>query len=316
MAKRLLGRILDKSLTLRGFRGEDDFNIVARIRNQATQGASLSAEAIASLLSSPERLCIAEAGREPAGFIFVTGELGPRLDELGTVEGESWLLSGPLCVPEFTGQGIEGKLLDWLLACARESGFPRLIKFTNENTNEQVNEALFEADFREKIRYYHMLLELATPPPPSRSFPDELKLIAYKGEVDFDMLWGVLEPAFEYLERGTSTYEQSKALFGTLKSAYFPICVESETERPVGTIALVSERNHGQIITFGVIPAFQRRGIGSLLMEKAIEHAWHQGIRTVDLAVRAENPKAISIYKRYGFQVIPRRTIIVLIRDN
>jgi ribosomal-protein-alanine N-acetyltransferase len=68
-------------------------------------------------------------------------------------------------------------------------------------------------------------------------------------------------------------------------------------------------------LTFGVIPSFQKRGIGSLLMAHALYQAWHIGLRTVGLSVRVENPRAISIYRRFGFQNVPERTTIVLLRD-
>jgi hypothetical protein len=55
-----------------------------------------------------------------------------------------------------------------------------------------------------------MLLELAASLPLPRTIPTDLKLIAYKGEDDFDRLWGDLGPAFGYHERNISTYEQNK----------------------------------------------------------------------------------------------------------
>ena len=80
--------------------------------------------------------------------------------------------------------------------------------------------------------------------------------------------------------------------------------------------AMVQQDKHAQIATFGVIPAFQRRGIGSLLMERAIDRAWQNEIRTIGLFVRVENPKAIRIYQRFGFQRVPERTTIVMTRDS
>jgi ribosomal-protein-alanine N-acetyltransferase len=79
---------------------------------------------------------------------------------------------------------------------------------------------------------------------------------------------------------------------------------------------MVPAGGRGQVATLGVIPSFQGRGIGSLLMERAIDHAWHLGIRTIDLSVRAENPRAIGIYKRFGFQTIPEQTTIVLLKES
>jgi len=309
-------------LTFRGFQDDVDFEIIAQIRNKSTQNAvsgsvtPVNANQIETLVSSTDRLRIAQFDQAPIGFILVSGKAGPQLDEYSTTEGKSWLFVGPMCVPEFKGKGIESELLDWLLAYAREAGISRLIKFTKENTEVHLNELLARAKFQEKVRYCHMLLEMTAPPPSPKKLPDDLELINFRGEDDFDTLWSVLEPAFDYLERDSTSYERNKATFGSIKSTYFPICLVAESGNPVGTIAMVLQERRAQIATFGVIPAFQRRGIGSLLMERAIDHAWHIGIRTVDLWVRVENPQAIRIYKQFGFQRVPERTTIVMVRDN
>jgi ribosomal-protein-alanine N-acetyltransferase len=100
-----------------------------------------------------------------------------------------------------------------------------------------------------------------------------------------------------------------------MKSAYFPICIEKRTGKPVGTIALVQSGERGQIATFGVVPSHQGRGIGSMLMERAIYQAGQLGIGSLGLTVRVENPRAIRIYQRHGFQTQPEQTIIVLVKD-
>ncbi len=311
----------DGNLTLRGFQDKADFETIAQIRNKSVQkqGGSttpIGAAMIEGLVSSPERLCIAQVDGDPVGFILVAGARGPRLDEFGTIEGKSWLFIGPTCVPEHEEKGIEKKLLDWLVAYTREMGIARLIKFARETSSHAyLNGILDEAEFRERLRYYYMQLEMTAPPPAPRELPGELELINFGGEQDFDLLWSVLEPAFNYLERDADSYEQGKAIFGSIKSAYFPICLESISKKPVGTIALAHSENRGQIATLGVIPAFQGRGIGSLLMERAIDHAWHMGIKTVDLSVRVKNPQAIGLYERFGFQKVPERTTIVLQKD-
>jgi ribosomal protein S18 acetylase RimI-like enzyme len=309
-------------MNLRGFQDAADFEIIAQIRNASARkrfGDSMTpigASFVEGLVSSSERLCIAQVDQDPLGFILVAGAGGPRLDKFGTIEGKSWLFIGPTCVPEHEGKGIEKGLLDWLVAYARESGIARLIKFAREtSSHEHVSQVLEEAGFRERLRYYYMWLEMTAPPAIPRELPGKLKLVDYRGKEDFDMLWSVLEPAFDYLERDADSYEQDRAIFGSMESAYFPICLESVSGKPVGTIAMVPTGNRGQIATFGVIPSFQRRGIGSLLMERAIDHAWRLGIRTIDLSVRVKNPQAIGVYRRFGFHGVPERTTIVLQRD-
>jgi ribosomal protein S18 acetylase RimI-like enzyme len=309
-------------LALRGFRDRSDFEIIAQIQNEAAREqhgdrvTPIGAELMESLTSTPERLRIAQVDEDPGGFIFVARAGGLQLDEYGTIEGKSWLFIGPTCAPEWQRQGIEKKLLSWLVTYAREMGIARLLKFAKTGSaHETINEILAEAGFREKLRYYWMSLEMTAPPPPPRELPGEFELVDFRGEEDFDILWSILEPAFSYLERDSSSYEQNKAIFGSMRSAYFPICIESASGRPVGTIAMVPSGDRGHVATLGVIPSFQRRGIGSLLMERAIDRAWHLGAKTIDLSVRVENPQAISIYRRFGFQTIPEQTTTVLLKE-
>jgi len=106
MSNQSLASPVDDHLTLRGFRDSTDFEIIAQIRNDAARkhdgdrmtpvGASL----MESLVSSPERVCIAQLGQDAAGFCFVARAGAQQLDEFGTTEGKSWLFIGPTCAPK------------------------------------------------------------------------------------------------------------------------------------------------------------------------------------------------------------------------
>lgn len=51
-----------------------------------------------------------------------------------------------------------------------------------------------------------------------------------------------------------------------------------------------------------VLPAFRRRGIGGMLMDKVIDLARQRGCSRVTLEVRQDNLPAQSLYHRLGFQ--------------
>lgn len=57
------------------------------------------------------------------------------------------------------------------------------------------------------------------------------------------------------------------------------------------------------VVTVNVRKAYQRKGLGSLLMDKAIEYAKKNGIRFISLEVYTENKPAISLYLKKGFKV-------------
>jgi len=106
----------DENVILRGFQDAVDYEIIAQIRNksvrkhQGNRMRPVDASLIASLVSSPQRLCIAQVNQNPVGFILVQKAGGPQLDEFGTIEGMSWLFVGPTCLPEWEERGVEKKL--------------------------------------------------------------------------------------------------------------------------------------------------------------------------------------------------------------
>jgi ribosomal protein S18 acetylase RimI-like enzyme len=56
------------------------------------------------------------------------------------------------------------------------------------------------------------------------------------------------------------------------------------------------------IAKFAIDPEFQSRGIGGSALYVLLELLWHQGVKTVELAIHERN-RARYLYKRYGFQV-------------
>jgi ribosomal-protein-alanine N-acetyltransferase len=55
-------------------------------------------------------------------------------------------------------------------------------------------------------------------------------------------------------------------------------------------------------------PNFRRMGIGSKLLESAIEEGKRRGAAFVMLEVRASNRPAQSLYKKFGFKYVGRRS--------
>lgn len=56
-----------------------------------------------------------------------------------------------------------------------------------------------------------------------------------------------------------------------------------------------------QIMTIGVHPAHQHKGIGSALLDNLIQQAQQQGAERILLEVRTDNPIAIHLYESRGF---------------
>ena len=62
-----------------------------------------------------------------------------------------------------------------------------------------------------------------------------------------------------------------------------------------------------QVMTIGVAPAAQRRGLGSVLLDALVTRARALGAESVVLEVRVDNAPAIALYERFGFVVLGRR---------
>ena len=62
-------------------------------------------------------------------------------------------------------------------------------------------------------------------------------------------------------------------------------------------------RRHVMVLGIAVLPAAQRRGVGSALMQALLDYAdgWGQVLR-VELTVFTDNPGAVRLYERFGFR--------------
>ena len=70
----------------------------------------------------------------------------------------------------------------------------------------------------------------------------------------------------------------------------------------VGTVQGIRDRTGvGAIQNLGIVPEHRGRGLGSLLMLKALEGFQRAGLRRAYLEVTAQNESAIRLYQRLGF---------------
>lgn len=77
--------------------------------------------------------------------------------------------------------------------------------------------------------------------------------------------------------------------------------------RLVAYAGLWFDGDDAQVMTIGVAPSAQRRGLGRLLLGALVERAVELGARSVLLEVRVDNEPAIELYRRAGFTVLGRR---------
>ncbi|MEM2093974.1 MAG: ribosomal protein S18-alanine N-acetyltransferase, partial [Candidatus Bathyarchaeia archaeon] len=70
----------------------------------------------------------------------------------------------------------------------------------------------------------------------------------------------------------------------------------------------------GHIVSIAVLPEYRNRGIGSSLVEKAIERLKEYHATEIFLEVRVSNKAAINLYKKFGFST--SREILGYYRDG
>ena len=109
------------------------------------------------------------------------------------------------------------------------------------------------------------------------------------------------------------------------------------TEADTGSVALVAEvleparvlagsatldrlvpgfLRHVGVVAIGIDPAHQHRGAGRALVEALIAHARAHGLARLELYVRADNPRAIALYRSLGFEHEGTRRRFVRLPDG
>jgi len=82
------------------------------------------------------------------------------------------------------------------------------------------------------------------------------------------------------------------------------LVVEMEAEVVGYVVARRSElrRHAGEIPSLALASAWRRRGLGMLLLRKAVEYLSRRGVRVVRLQVAVDNQAAVTLYTAAGFR--------------
>ena len=78
--------------------------------------------------------------------------------------------------------------------------------------------------------------------------------------------------------------------------------VAEKEDEIIGYMGLTMVLDEGYVTNVAVTPVFRKIGVGTLLMNKAIDLAFLKGLSFISLEVRASNPNAISLYERLNFK--------------
>lgn len=75
----------------------------------------------------------------------------------------------------------------------------------------------------------------------------------------------------------------------------------------VGYFVLWCIQDQGELANIAVAPGHRQRGLGSRLLDRAVERARDRGVERLFLEVRISNSVAAEMYERRGFHEVGRR---------
>ncbi|MEW6566763.1 MAG: ribosomal protein S18-alanine N-acetyltransferase [Chloroflexota bacterium] len=123
---------------------------------------------------------------------------------------------------------------------------------------------------------------------------DDLPDVLQIDRLSFPLPWPERSYRFELTENPSSTLLVATRL-------------EDGQTRIAGYIGFWLIIDEAHISTLAVHPRFRRLGIGSDLLDAALDRAARQGADVVTLEVRVSNQAAVNLYHRFGFKVVGRR---------
>ena len=86
-----------------------------------------------------------------------------------------------------------------------------------------------------------------------------------------------------------------------IPAAYVVVHLDSDPDNPDGLIPWITQ--------IGVDLDFRRNGIGTILLGKTMDGLKKSGYQTVKLSVNVNNPEALSLYNKIGFQTVKSLTM-------
>ena len=98
-----------------------------------------------------------------------------------------------------------------------------------------------------------------------------------------------------------SPYDEKQIRYELLENPFSFLYVAIEEEKIVGFIDFWITFDIGQLNQIAVLPSFRRKGIASVLLEKAFQMMYEKRVVNVTLEVRYHNEKAIQFYQKHGF---------------
>lgn len=134
--------------------------------------------------------------------------------------------------------------------------------------------------------------------------------IEYASPTYFDSFYKALDGVANekiYIEMiNPPEFEKVCEFQSKLISNNWPVFYAIDGETVVGWVDITPSSNprlsHRGFLGMGILTSHRRQGLGTQLLQAAIEHAKKIGLEKIELSVYSENLAAIALYKKVGFQ--------------
>lgn len=90
-------------------------------------------------------------------------------------------------------------------------------------------------------------------------------------------------------------------LRGELKNPFSVIMLLRGDAEILGHLLFRAIAEEAELLRLAIRPAFQRRGLGSILFREFLNLLRERGIKKIFLEVKVSNDKALGFYRRWGF---------------
>lgn len=105
----------------------------------------------------------------------------------------------------------------------------------------------------------------------------------------------------------TSAWTKDHFRYELTKNPFSNNLVLEKEATIIGYIGFWLLGDQTQITTLGICPTEQGRGYAKVLMDACIRATEEQGYTIITLEVRVSNVVAITLYQRYGFEIVTTR---------
>ncbi len=133
----------------------------------------------------------------------------------------------------------------------------------------------------------------------------------FSEEYKKDLIDIIFDAYSDFPEYGESSYKSAKRYINWLRnhSTLFDIILDKN--KPVAFLVVdgnwissFTGEKVGEIHELAIRKNYWGKGLGKMLMDKALKHLKYLGLKKVGLWVGEKNKRAIEFYKKYGFKPV------------